>query len=221
MNVSLGPDYADPNVVFDGHSMVLWRLPGFCDLAKNAQDEACLAPNATATTTVFFHDDPGARDDGEIMEADMEVNAVHFTFNDNGDPNDIDMQQVFAHETGHGLGLDHTCYTDSAQTPLEDNLGNPQLYCFPVSALTPGVTAATMYPFTAPGETDKRGPTKDETAAMCSMYADKGASCESTDNPNSGGCSVASAPRKSFAWAALFALAFGTLLLVGRRWSRR
>ena len=221
MTVSLGPDIADANVAFDGHSVVLWRLHGFCDTGKNAQDEACLAPNATATTTVFFHDKPGEADDGKIEEADMEVNAVHFDFDDTGDPNKIDLQEVFAHESGHALGLDHTCYSDSAQTPLLDGEGNPQPFCFPVNALPASVQGAAMYPFTAPGEVDKRGPMHDETAAVCSIYAGKSATCDNSESDGSGGCSVAKRPQESIAWGALFACFFGTLLLVGRRWGRR
>jgi hypothetical protein len=217
--VSRGADVSGMDVAFDHISVVLWRLPGFCDHGAHADDEACLAPEATATTTVYFHDSPGAPDDGEIVEADMEVNAVHFSFGDDGNPSNIDLQSVFAHETGHAIGLDHTCYVNAAATPLVDDLGDPQPYCYPTSALPDYVTAATMFNFISPGETDKRGPTADETLAATTIYAKYDGSCANNDAGQSGGCSVATVPRAG--WCCVTALIMGVLELLLLRRRRR
>jgi hypothetical protein len=212
-------DDADANVVYDGKSMVLWRLPGFCDHRENAEDEACLSPDATATTTVFFHDDPGADDDGEILEADIEINAVHFTFDDRGSVNAIDLPSVFAHELGHAVGLDHTCTVNQGATPPVDDRGRPVPFCFPVSVLPDSVTSATMYNFIVPGEIDKRAPGPDEKRAACSIYADYTPECS---GQSQGGisCSLGRVSRISAGAAALAALLAAAVTL-GRRRSRR
>jgi hypothetical protein len=220
MQASRGDDVANADVGYDGRSVVIWRLPGFCDGGRHAQDEACLAPNATATTTVFFRDDPGAADDGEIFEADMELDAVHFVFDDQGAPDKVDLPAVFAHETGHALGLDHTCYTSSADLPLLDDTGKSQPFCFPVSALPAPVVAATMFPFTTPGDTSKRGPTQDETEAVCTVYSQTTGNCHSGES-RAGGCSIARASSRASRWGAIALLTLGGVLLVIRSWRRR
>jgi hypothetical protein len=73
---------------------------------------------------------------GEIIEADIAINAQHHVFSQDGNPQDYDLQNVITHEIGHALGLDH--------------LDDPD---------------ATMYARIDPGETKKRDlNTTDETA---------------------------------------------------------
>jgi hypothetical protein len=223
LSLERGNDEADPNVAFDGKSMVLWRLPGFCDRAENAEDEACLSPDATATTTVFFHDDPGARDDGEIVEADMELNAVHFAFDDQGSTTAIDLPSVFAHELGHSIGLDHTCTVNQGATAPVDDMERPVPFCFPVAALPASVTSATMYNFIAAGQTNKRGPGPDEKRAACSIYSDYSPECSGSSTPPATGqmsCSLASVGRLS-AGAAVTASILAAALALERRRRRR
>ena len=173
------------DVGYDGTNIILWRLPGFCDSAEHQRDDVCTSPNAAAVTTVFYVDKPGDARDGELLEADMEINAVDFQYADDGAPDKIDLGNTLTYELGHVLGLDHTCYTVPGSAPPTDSLGMAVPRCFPLSALPPSVTQATMFNFESAGEIDKRVPSSEETSAVCAIYAGHSATCS-----GSGGCSL-------------------------------
>ena len=189
---------SDSVVARDGKSMIIWRRGDFCHDAHNAHDELCLAPNVAATTTVFFRDKPGDPGDGEILEADMEINAITFSFDDQGDAEKVDLPSVLAHEIGHAVGLDHTCVTSTGAVAPIDSEGNPVPSCFPLGALPEGVRAATMFTFLDPGDTSKRAPGKDEASAVCSIYASASGACAAND-PKSCGCRFVGADAESTA----------------------
>ena len=172
-------------VSYDDANVVLWRLPGFCDDTKNAQDEVCTSPNAAAVTTVFYYDKPGSDKDGELLQVDIELNSTHFSFSDDGSPTKIDLENTLTHELGHVLGLDHTCYTLSGAVPPMDSNGDPVPSCFPLTQLSAQVTDATMFNFEAPGETSKRVPKADETSGVCAFYQGRADVCEA---PDGAGC---------------------------------
>src|SRR5262249_30876577 len=165
---------------------LFWRAPGFCDDARNARDEVCLSPNAAAITTVFYYDKPGDERDGEMVGVDIEVNAAHFSFSDDGEPGKLDLENTMTHEFGHVLGLDHTCNSISGAVPPVDGSGNPVPPCFPLADLSAAVTSATMFNFEGPGETSKRVPQADETDGVCAIYAGHSRECESSDT----GCAL-------------------------------
>lgn len=199
------------DVGYDGTNVILWRLPGFCDDPSHQNDDVCTSPNAAAVTTVFYVDKPGDARDGELLEADMEINAVDFQFGDDGSSDKIDLGNTLTHELGHVLGLDHTCYTLPGSAPPTDSTGKPVPRCFPLTALPPSVTQATMFNFESPGETDKRAPTQEETAGICSIYAGHHPlACTS-----GGGCSIAPAARA--VPLGLVVLGAGLLRLAWRR----
>jgi hypothetical protein len=184
LTIELTPSSAN-DVGYDGTNVILWRLPGFCDEDRNRQDDVCSAPNAAAVTTVFYVDKPGDAHDGELLDTDMEINAVHFQFSDDGAPEKVDLGNTLTHELGHVLGLDHTCYTVPGSAPPTDSIGMPVPNCFPLSALPPSVTQATMFNFESPGEINKRIPTSEETSGVCAVYVGHNAMCS-----NGGGCSM-------------------------------
>jgi MYXO-CTERM domain-containing protein len=177
---------ANRQVAFDGTQAILWREPGYCD--EDPDSELCLSPNAAAVTSVFFYDKPGEPEDGEILEVDMELNAMNYAFSDDGAPDRIDMPSVITHELGHVFGFDHTCYTIRGGVIPRDDAGHEVPYCFPTADLGPDVTTATMYNFLSAGETTRRQPREDERSALCATYADHDGSCE----PIEPGCSCRS-----------------------------
>src|SRR5262249_27067561 len=75
----------------DGTNAIIWRLPGYCRLPEHADAGPCRNPSAAATTTVFYVDKPGSEHDGEILEADMEINADSFSWDDKGNRFAIDV----------------------------------------------------------------------------------------------------------------------------------
>ena len=76
---------------------------------------------ATGITTVFYVDH-GEPDDGTILDADVELNDINFTFvvepttqQPRAGTEVSDLENTLTHELGHVLGLDHTCA--NAATP--------------------------------------------------------------------------------------------------------
>jgi hypothetical protein len=174
-------------------------------------------PAAIGLTTVFHVSTPGEPGDATILDADIELNGVYFTFttdpmntttrtDPNGLPTGIaDLENTLTHELGHVQGLAHTCWDHLTDTPPVDNLGNPIPDCN--GTLPDSILMTTMYPYSlVQGETSKRNVSQDDVDGICDVYP-------STDPPKAcfqkvtGGCSVARTPF-TFPWAL-------TLLLVG------
>ena len=78
---------------------------------------------------------------GEIVDADIELNAVDFTLTVGDDRVLIDVANTMTHEAGHFLGLDHST-----------------------------VTQSTMFATAPLGETIKRSLDEDDVAGLCEAY---------------------------------------------------
>lgn len=207
----LDGDVEQPEVVYDGTNAVMWRLPGFCDDDAHLDRDVCVSPNAAAITTVYYLDKPGSSRDGEILEADIVINATSFEFSDAGDTAAFDLESVLTHELGHFLGLSHVCHDSRGDVTPRDHTGDLAPFCFPTTVLPPEVVEATMYNFVGPGEIDKRTPLGGELAGVCDIYAGhqgecargpEGCGCESGGAPNGGLLCLAAAalvirPRRS------------------------
>jgi hypothetical protein len=155
--------------------------------------------NALAVTTVT------ASPDGEILDADMEINGVNKSWL-NIDPGVLipgghvesesyDLQNALTHEFGHFIGLSHTCLTAPVGTGTPrpvDNKNDPVPDC---DAAPLDVQLTVMFPRTDPGETSQRSLSPDDIDAVCTIYAaSKSSGICPLDSPPVG-CAVA--PRTS------------------------
>jgi hypothetical protein len=174
-------------------------------------------PNAAAITTAIYINDPESDRDGEIIDADIELNGVFFSITVEPAPLDgrnAVLQNTLTHELGHLQGLEHPCRADATEPERVDNLGDPVPLCQGGNADPPRIREATMYNFAEPGETLKETLSDDDIAAICAIYptADDPGSCEAVGS-TSGGCCSASGDRPDVS----FLLAGATLLLMMRR----
>jgi len=187
------------DVGLDGKNVIVFRQDTWCTTSTDTGEQTCYAANAMAVTTLFKN-----KKTGEIVDADMEINAVYYAWADLiADPTQAtgmtaDFQNTLTHELGHVIGLAHNCYiANDGPTPLTDNTGNTELNCG--SANVPAtVTDATMYPVVSTYDTERRSLTPDDQQAACEIYPSSQATCTSNS-----GCSVASQTpaRSSRVWA--------------------
>jgi hypothetical protein len=168
------PDVAG-RVGLDYHNRLIFRQGQWCS-DPLPKDGSCYDASALALTSVFQNTDTG-----EILDADLEVNATDFTWGDYAaHPEQIniqDFQGTITHEFGHVIGLQHTCFTpggtfaDGTLIPRPlDNNGNPVPDCGPNNP--PAITQATMYVSVArsSAEADLRSLSPDDVHAACDIY---------------------------------------------------
>jgi hypothetical protein len=208
-NVILGvestPEVGGP-VGNDGENRIIFRQTEWCrEPAPTNGDARCYDQNALAITTVFQ-----LKNSGEIVDTDIEVNGVNFTWVDFVGQPDVgsyqshDFQGAITHELGHVLGLEHTCYIpaylkDGTPVPRPvDNTGNPIPNCGAENP--PSITEATMYVSVSSPSTEVglRSLSSDDVQGVCDIYPiSAGFVCDSpTADPNTpgkggGGCSLA------------------------------
>ena len=166
------------------HQLVQADRDGQLRPDRRAYDPAALALTSVSAST----------SSGIIRDADIEVNAFHFSWADlvahpdlrgNGQPVH-DLQNALTHEMGHLIGLDHTCYFQGP--PPLDNTGAPIPDCASASA---EVLETTMFPSANPGDIDKRTLAPDDQQAVCEIYpaAQDPMTCSPAGRPRRGRCS--------------------------------
>jgi MYXO-CTERM domain-containing protein len=211
---------ATPRALNDGRNNVIFRTADWCKLTdKGVCDENIpYDPAALALTSVS-----ASTSSGIIRDADIEVNANHFSWADlvlhpdlRGDGQNFhDLQNALTHEMGHLIGLDHTCYLQPP-APL-DNSGTPIPDC---ASAPPDVLATTMFPSANPGDIDKRDLAPDDQKAVCEIYpaAQDPKTCTpgQTDPKGCGGCTAGDAPATALGTFVMLAAA-----LLGARARRR
>ena len=177
LSLRLGRELTDSQVAgLDGHNRIIMRVGAWCrDPVALTQ---CHDPSAIALTTVFTRSHPGASDDGQILEADIEVNAVDFSWAIIPDgltsvrayTDKYDLASALTHETGHFIGLAHSCLLPGDDA-LVDDQGNPAPECSNVPASESAqVLADTMYPTLNPADVSARTLTDDDKQAACEIY---------------------------------------------------
>ncbi|HJX54833.1 MAG TPA: hypothetical protein VJ801_18855 [Polyangia bacterium] len=218
-------DTAGP-VGMDYHNRVIFRQNRWCrdPPPKDSSEPPCYDPSALAITSVFQ-----LKNSGEILDADLEVNATDFTWGDyvsNPWPAPSlthDFQGAVTHEFGHVIGLDHVCYTPGAiradGTPVPrpvDNNGNPEPNCDAVDT-PPSIAQATMYVSvgSSSAEVDLRSLSPDDVQAACEIYpltTDFVCQPPSRVSTDGGGCSYAARSRHGSIACALALLAMALVL---------
>lgn len=156
----------------DRVNLIIVRDTTWCRPAVDGDDERCFNNAAAGVTTVTFVDDPDDERDGEIIDADVELNNVTFRITDGGQGTgtascDADLLNTLVHELGHLIGLEHTC-RGPADPPRVDDTGAAVPLCGETS--DPELLDATMYPYQDCGETKKATPEPDDVAAVCETY---------------------------------------------------
>ena len=217
IDFAFNPPESDLEVGFDRVNLMKFRDTSWCKPATADEPEECYATAAAALTTLFFVDDEDSDRNGEILDADIELNGVNFSISADGSSLGSaacmsDLRNTFTHEVGHLLGLDHTCWTNVGPHPV-DGEGNPVPSCG--GALPPAITEATMFNYQDCGEESKSTLEPDDVAGICAIYplADNPNECSEVVNQR-GCCAVAGArhspvrqlPIILFAGAALFRL---------------
>jgi uncharacterized protein (TIGR03382 family) len=217
----------------DGKNVVKFRTDKWCHPDDAQNKGVCYDKSAAAITTVFYLDRPGQDMDGFIIDADIELNDLNYTFVNiiEGQPlptgrpgtSIADLENTLTHELGHLQGLDHTCKDAATPANEVDENGNPPPACNNLAALDPAelqkIRGATMFNSAAPGEITKRMPKPDDVAGICAIYPLDQKSHHSTcahtnlDDYQTRGCQFAPGGTSS---VALFVAALA-LLLIRRR----
>jgi hypothetical protein len=158
-------DQASAPVALDGVSRLTFRRTNWCKEPRGAE-EPCYDPSAMAVTSVFAR-----RSDGEILDADMEINAVETVWSDLiSRPDDSghaqDLQNTLTHEFGHFIGMDHTCAIGESLGRVDDH-GRPVPSCV---GAPQSIRDTTMFAVVGMGDTDRRTLADDDMNAVCDVY---------------------------------------------------
>lgn len=178
----------DPPTPSEAHldhlNVVKFRSDKWCRPAEGMTAEMCYSSVATAITTIFYDSAPGKSNDGNIVDADIELNELNFTFVWLG--NEVppirdntmkaDLENTLTHEVGHLQGLDHTCWDNSTGNDPVDDKGMAVPTCSDVIAHHVSdadyqrIVQSSMYNYAQPTEVIKRMPKADDIAGICAIY---------------------------------------------------
>lgn len=198
MNVTVAKGGSEAEITaLDGRNVIVFRQDAWCEhpVPDDPTQRYCYPSNALAVTTVFKNVTTG-----EIVDADMELNAVRYTWSDLAAHPELasattaDFQNTVTHELGHVLGLGHPCWIANDGTGhLLDNNGQPQLDCSDPN-LPLSIIDATMYPSVVPSDTLRRTLAADDQQAVCDSYPPSARFCPGS---GSGGCSLLASPTET------------------------
>lgn len=210
-------------IAIDEVNAVKFRNDRWCTPATADTPELCHDPDAMAITTVSYIQNPQSPRHGEIIDADIEINAVHYAVSVDDQttsdrPCHADLTSVVTHEIGHVLGLADACTNTPSENDWLDAAGNPVPSCWQ-SGISPEVRASTMFGVANCGETFKATLEPQDEQALCEMYPaanDPGvcarASRTTVQPKEDSGCAVSAGALGSASWAgaaAMISLALG------------
>ncbi len=215
------PAYKVLDVDADGLPAVIFRNDAWQRPGHPPHD-----PAAIGLTTVMYVNTPGLPGDGTILDADIELNNVNYTFTTDPanavarpDTQIADLENTLTHELGHVQGLAHTCWDHLTPTPPLDSNGMPIPDCND-PMLPASITTTTMYPYaTMPGETSKRTLSPDDVAGVCQVYQPLVGKLSCYPEIDGGACSAAPSDRRA-RWPlapVTLAVGGGALALARRR----
>ncbi|HEY1587128.1 MAG TPA: MYXO-CTERM sorting domain-containing protein [Polyangia bacterium] len=223
LSLASRPAYKVLDVAADGLPAVIfrndvWQRPG----------HAPHDPSAIGLTTVLYVNTPGQPGDGTILDADIELNNVNYTFSI--DPTNpiarpgtqvADLENTLTHELGHVQGLAHTCWDHISMEPPLDNTGQPIPDCNDPD-LPPAITNTTMFPYASmPDETSKRDLSPDDVAGVCEVYQPLAGKLACYPEIDGGACSAAPSQRRGeWPWAAIALVVIAAAAMRRRRCSR-
>ncbi|MBX3156937.1 MAG: hypothetical protein KF773_13265 [Deltaproteobacteria bacterium] len=203
----------DHEVGRDNLNMIKFREVTWCRPPIKDDPMRCYADAAAGITTAVYVDDKNSARDGEIVDADIELNGVNFAISKDGvslgSGIKADLANTLTHELGHFMGLEHTCLAPR-DPPRIDGDGNPVPAC---GVADPKITEATMFPFQDEGETKKATVEADDVAGVCAIYpiAKDPGTCASAGS-DTGCCSASNGSTGAVAvYAGLGLVALGAL----------
>jgi hypothetical protein len=223
LRLSALPADGPQEVAADGQPVVVFRDQVWARPGGMPHD-----PAAIGLTTVFHIAAPGDPGDATILDADIELNGVNYTFttdpvNATQRPSTFavaDLENTLTHELGHVQGLAHTCWDHITPNPPLDNNGNPIPDCNDPN-LPDAILNTTMFPYaTMPREISKRNLSMDDVAGICDVYPStqpQNACFQHTTGGYGNGCALVPGRARPPAPFALLVLVAGATWLVRRR----
>lgn len=227
VNLTLAPEMTDEQIAKrDERNRIAMRVGAWCRDPDHPTDRTCRDSEIIAVTTLFNVNHPGFSDDGRLLEADIELNAVDWEWATLPDPptqdqtffNKYDLASALTHEMGHFIGLDHTCTVGPSKARIDDQ-GNPvpDYMSIPDAQYTQ-IREATMYPIIDMGQISARSLTDDDTNAACAIYPAAALPLDAWGGM--GGCTTAASPAPRGATGLVLAL-LGVLSLALARLFRQ
>jgi MYXO-CTERM domain-containing protein len=195
----------------DGVNAVVFRTRDYC--GSQTPTPRC-DPLSPAVTWLYYVNKPGAPDDGDIYEVDIEINGEAYDWSLAPDTSTMDLETALVHELGHVVGLDHNCYEGGFGLPRPvDDQGAPVPPCNDAPA---DVTASVMYTASGNGVV-RRALSDDDARAICTLYpATTPPACQGALEPAGCSCDTGGDHRPSIR-GLLLALPFLVLFAARRR----
>lgn len=200
VNLTVAPELSSADIAArDERNRIAMRVGRWCRDPDHPTDLTCHESEIIAVTTLFVVHHPYFSDDGRILEADIELNAVDYSWAALPDPltqdqslfDKYDLAGALTHETGHFIGLDHTCTVEP--TALIDDQGRPVPTCDAIpEAQYAQIWDATMYPRMDTYSLSWRSLTDDDASAACAIYPTGGLPLDQWGGM--GGCTTAPSP---------------------------